>query len=215
MTTRLLVLVGLLWLAACVGAPDLPPDAGEPRSHVAHVISNGWHAAILLPRDEVSATGLLPEAADFPRAEVLEFGWGDREYYPAGETTLGMTLRAALLPTPSVMHVAGRARVPEPRQGREVVPVRLTGTGFREMVRAIADQFERPDGAAKPVGPGLYPESNFYAADGSFHLFNTCNTWTARMLRAGGVAISPAGVITAGDLMERLRAWQAGRSPPA
>ena len=45
----------------------------------------------------------------------------------------------------------------------------------------------------------------FYAAQGRFHLGNTCNTWTARMLRAAGVDIDPGGVVTAGDLMGRLR----------
>ena len=33
-----------------------------------------------------------------------------------------------------------------------------------------------------------------------------CNTWTARMLRAGGVNLLPSGVITADELMARLRA---------
>lgn len=216
MTARLVTFLSVLWLAGCVAVPALPPDADGPRSHAVQVMSNGWHTAIIVTRDEVSATGLLPEAADFPQADFLEFGWGDREYYPADETTLGLTLRAALVPTPAVMHVAGRTEVPEPREGREVVEMKLTETGFRHMVQAIAEQFERPDGgAAEPLGPGLYPDSLFYAADGSFHLFNTCNTWTVRMLRAGGVDVSPSGVITAGDVMERLEAWKAGRSPAA
>ena len=41
-------------------------------------------------------TGAVPEAADFPDAPYLEFGWGDAEYYPAPRPTLGMALRAAL-----------------------------------------------------------------------------------------------------------------------
>ena len=52
---------------------------------------------------------------------------------------------------------------------------------------------------------GLYPDSLFYNARGAFHLFNTCNTWTARKLKQGGVAISPSGVVTADGLMRRLR----------
>lgn len=195
------------WLAACGAAPPAPPMDSGPRSQAVHVVSNGWHTAIVVPHAEVAATGLVPEAAQFPDAAFLEFGWGDREYYQAAEATLGMTLRAALTPTPAVMHLAGRARVPEPREGREVVRAMLTEAGFRRMLRAIGAKFERPEeGPAEPVAPGLYPESRFYDARGSFHLFNTCNTWTARMLRAGGVAVSPAGVVTAGQAMARLRA---------
>lgn len=83
-----------LLLAACAAPPPAPPlnaDAG-PRVHDLQVVSNGWHAAIVLPKDDVAATGLLPEAADFPAARYLEFGWGDREYYPAKDPTAAMAL---------------------------------------------------------------------------------------------------------------------------
>ena len=208
---RLLPAVALvlcaLWLASCAPAAAPLPAEAEPRTRTVHVLSNGWHTAVIVPRAAAAATGLLPEAAHFPDANYLEFGWGDRKYYPAEEATLGLTLRAALVPTPAIMHMAGRARLPETGEGREVVRAPLTEDGFRALVGAVAESFERPEGGpAAPVGPGLYPQSRFYAATGRFHLFNTCNTWTARVLRAGGVPISPAGVITAGDLMERLRA---------
>ncbi len=172
------------------------------------MVSNGWHTAIVAPQPALAATGLLPEAADFPDAAFLEFGWGDRAYYPAKEKTIAMTLGAALAATPAVMHMAGLAVPPgQAGSGPETLRVTLTEAGFRRLVRALADQFERPAGArAAPVSRGLYPDSNFYNAHGTFHLFNTCNTWTARMLRAGGVELSPSGIITADGLMTRLRA---------
>ena len=195
-----------LWLATCETAPPPPAVDDGPRTHLVQVSSNGWHTAIIVPAAAVAAA--LPEAADFPDTKYLEFGWGDRVYYPAKEKTLGMTLAAALAPTPAVMHMAGRATAPTGRSGgQEVVPVALTETGFRYLVGAIAATFERPSGGrAESVSRGLYPGSRFYHAHGEFHLFNTCNTWTARMLRAGGVAISPSGIVTADGLMARLRA---------
>ena len=202
-------LVCAAWLAACTASPPLPPADSGPRIHTVRVVSNGWHTAIVAPRSKVVATGLLPEAADFPDAAFLEFGWGDRVYYPARKTTLGMTLRAALTATPAVMHVAGRAwalELTDSDSDTEVVHVALTEGGFRHLVRAIAGEFERPAGGrAEPISPGLYPDSHFYDARGTFHLLNTCNTWTARMLRSGGVTLSPTGVITADELIARLR----------
>jgi len=193
-------------LAACAAVPPLPPADAGPRIHAVRVVSNGWHTAIVIPRAEVKATGLLPEVDDFPDAAFLEFGWGDRVYYPAEEITLGMALKAALLATPAVMHVAGRASVPELTYA-DVEVLAMTQGGLRRMVRAIAGEFVRPEsGRAEPVSRGLYLDSHFYDAHGTFHLLNTCNTWTARMLRAGGVNLSPSGVITADDLMTRLRA---------
>ena len=195
-------------LATCETAPPpIAPNDG-PRPYPIQVASNGWHTAIVVPAPALEATGLLPEAADFPGAAFLEFGWGDRVYYPAQEKTVGMALSAALVPTPAVMHMAGLAAAPRAGgSGREVVSVALTEAGFLNLVEALAAEFERPAGGrAASVARGLYPGSRFYNALGEFHLFNTCNTWTSRMLRAAGVALSPSGIVTADGLMARLRA---------
>jgi len=195
------------WLAACAAQPPLPSADTGPRIHNLQVVSNSWHTSIIMPRSEISATGLLAEADDFSQASFLEFGWGDRKYYPAERKTLGITLGAALTPTPSVMHMAGLAQAPSPTSTDiEILSVTLTEKGFRRLVGAIATEFKRPEGGrAAPMGRGLYPDSHFYEARGTFHLLNTCNTWTARMLRTGGVDLSSTGVITADDLMTRLR----------
>ena len=214
---RLIAALPVLLCAACTDSSPLPPADDGPRVHTIQVLSNGWHTAIVVPRPKVMATGLLPEAEDFPAAAFLQFGWGDRVYYPAKEPTIGMALDAALTATPAVIHMAGLARAPGPAQGdTEVVPVTLTEGEIGHLVGAIAGTFKRPPGGrAEPVSHGLYPNSHFYGAGGTFHLFNTCNTWTARMLRAGGVDVSTSGVVTADDLMARLRrAGSAGSNMP-
>jgi len=195
-------------VAACSTAPPLPETDDGPRIHEVHVASNGWHTAIIMKRSKADALGRLPEADDFPDAVFLEFGWGDRKYYPADEKTVGMVLAAAFASTPAVVHVAGLTARPQRHfPNREMISLVLTKNEFGNMVEAISDDFQRPEsGRAKPVSQGLYPNSHFYHAHGSFHLFNTCNTWTARILRAGGVAINPSGIITADQLMGRLRA---------
>ena len=192
---------------ACASTPAMQPSTDGKGTRIVHVVSNGWHTAIVVPRAEIAATGRLPEIADFPGAAFLEFGWGDREYYQAKETTIGLTLRAALTATPAVMHVTGHKHASDRAHSeREIVRVGLRDDGFRRLVRAIADSFERPpDGRAQPVSPVLDPNSRFYNARGMFHLFNTCNTWTARTLRAAGIDLKPAGVSTAEDLMTQLR----------
>ncbi len=206
-TGALAGLVCAVWFAACMAAASPPLDAQTQRTHSVAVVSNGWHAAIVIGRAELVATGLLPEADDFPDAAFLEFGWGDRVYYPAKEKTLGMALEAALTATPAVMHMAGLARPPELAYANaEVLSFALSQEEFRQLVGAIAGQFERPEGSrTEPVSRGLYPDSNFYHAVGTFSLFSTCNTWIARMLRAGGVNVSPSGIVTADELVTRLR----------
>ena len=193
---------GLVLIATILAfAASFPAAATE-----IYVISNGWHTGLVLARGDVPA-GRIPEIADFPDAAYLEFGWGDREYYPNPRKTLGMALGAALVPSPAVVHMAGLARPPsEAHPGMDVLAVPLADDGLARVVAALDASFERPaEGPARAIAPGLYGDSLFYPARGSFHLFNTCNTWVAEVLAGAGVAVSPAGVVTADDLMNRLR----------
>lgn len=187
-------------MLACAGRAG----AAEERPIV--VVSNGWHTGIVLVRDDVPRAE-IPETEDFPTAAHYEFGWGDAEYYPAREPSFAMALRAAT-PGPAVVHLVGlhdeAARV---FPTAETIAVPLDATAKRRLVAFIAASFARPPGArATAVAPGLYRDSRFYPATGRFHLFNTCNTWTARALAAAGVKIEPDGVQTADELMARLRA---------
>jgi len=198
-------------LAACAAAPNSSrrSETAQPPSGAAHTIfvtSNGWHSSIVLERGDLPP-GRIPEADDFPEARYLEFGWGDAEYYPAEHATIGMTLRAALFPTPAVVLVAGLTVPPAERYPEaEVVPLLIDAAGVGRLVDFIDASFERGDRQrALATGPGLYPGSRFYPAVGTFHLFNTCNTWSARALASAGFAVSKSGIQTAEDLMGQVR----------
>jgi uncharacterized protein (TIGR02117 family) len=194
-----------------------PPLAGAAapagRDHVVHVVDRGWHTGLVIDRAALIPGGRLPEAAAFPDARRLEFGWGDRDFYMTPEETLWMTLKAALAPTPAVMHVAP-VRAPADASA-DAVRLVLSEREHRRLVRAVSASFDRSGaGRAQPLGPGLGPGSRFYAAKGRFHILNTCNTWTARVLEAAGLSIAPQGVVTASTLMRRLREAKL-RRPPA
>ena len=202
----LLLIFSVTWLTAC-SETDLPPKEVGPRTRLIYVTNNGWHTAIIVPAPALVAANTLPEIADFPDAVFLEFGWGDFVYYQAKEKTFEMTLAAALIPTPAIIHMAALQAPPEDDGlGLKVIPVGLTEAGFQRFVKVLAAEFERPpDGRAKSVSRGLYSNSYFYHARGKFHLFNTCNTWTARMLLLGGIPLSPSGILTAEELMTSLK----------
>lgn len=200
------LLFAAILLAACAApqvAPAPPPDGGP--TFAVHLVAHGWHAGIAIRRADIPA-GLWPESRDFPRAEYLEVGWGDREFYQNPDPGLWTTLRAALWPTKSVLHVVG---FPGPVagyfRGSEVIELTLPGNGFERLVRYIHDAHERGGApAAAPLGPALYGEGWFYPGRESFHLFRTCNVWTARALRAAGLPIRDS--ITSEGLMSQARA---------
>lgn len=197
----------VLLLAACAGGPEAPP-VGENTSSPAgpgatiFVTSNGWHSGLVLPRAAVPPAR-VPEAAAFPNARFLEFGWGDAEYFPAPEPTVGMTLRAGLLPTPAVLHVVPLWKGPRRVYPKaEVIAVTLDGGQLDRLAAFIGASFDRSAGGARP---GLYAHSRFYPAKGRFHLGNTCNSWIARALAAAGLAVDVTDAARAADLLSQVR----------
>ncbi len=184
-----------------------PSDGGTSETQVAvYVTSNGWHSAIVVPRAALPP-GVIPEAADFPDAPYLSLGWGDAEYFPEREPTVGMTIRAALQPTPAVLHMAGLPFHPrDVFPADDVVELKTSAQGFEALIAYLDATFDR-DGQERVQAsePGLYRFSLFYPAKGEFHLFNTCNTWTARGLEAGGWPIRVSGTVTAEELMAQVR----------
>ena len=192
--------------------PETGPLPATAERRTIFVTSNGWHSSLVLARADLPP-GRIPEAADFPQARFLEFGWGDAEHYPAKDVTLGMTLRAAMAPTPSVVHVAGLAVSPARRYpSAEVVPLALDAKRLGRLVDFIHATFDRGGRRrATSSGPGLYPDSRFYPALGQFHLLNTCNTWTARGLARAGFDVADPGMARAEALMRQVRRLGKGR----
>lgn len=170
------------------------------------VSSNGWHTGIAVARGDLPP-GVLPETADFPAAEWFEFGWGDADYYPAPKPGMGDAL-AAVFPGPAVLHLTGMPGHPaELFASSDRVSLEFSDAAFARLLAFLDATFERGGAArAQPAAAGLYAFSRFYPATGRFHLFNTCNTWTARALAAGGVPIQVDGTQRAEDVMRQLHA---------
>jgi uncharacterized protein (TIGR02117 family) len=191
----------LLWLLLAL-APALAAAARAEKT--IYVTSNGWHSGIVIARADLPP-GLIPEAADFPGAAYLEFGWGNRDYYTTPRKTLGLALGAAL-PGDAAVHLAAYAAPPRSYPRYEVVTLSLSDEGFRRLVAHLHASFARGTAPrAGKIAPGLLPSSAFYPGTGTFHLFNTCNTWSAEGLAAAGLAVRTRGVQQAEELMRQLR----------
>ncbi len=206
-----------LSVAACGGTPvvqraDQAPVA-KPEPAV-WVMSNGWHSEIILRRADIPPER-IPETATYPEAQYFAFGWGDALYYPARTPGLEMAIRAIATPTPAVMHLTAIPSTPESYYLKaEVLRLPIAQPGLKSLVRYIHDSFRRgAGGRALKTAPGLYRHSSFYPATGRFHLFNTCNTWTARGLMGAGLPIGISRAIQAEAVMRELRPIAAGETP--
>ena len=59
--------------------------------------------------------------------------------------------------------------------------------------RVPSQPIEDASGQTIPLGPGHnHRHSMFYLATGDYSLFNTCNSWTSKVLQAAGLPIRKA-----------------------
>lgn len=121
----------------------------------------------------------------------LQFGWGDRIFYmetPSwAEMNYSSALRALLLQNPSAMFVKGHPTVPR-YPGETLKCLSLSQADYLALMKYIEASFQAdPQGRKVRLGNGQDGESGFYAANGKYSMFKTCNSWTAEALRAANV----------------------------
>ncbi len=192
----------LLGLAGCAGpAPPSGPASACRDGLKLTVVAGGWHTGIGVPASVLVGRLAALRRAD-PRAGAFGFGFGQRDYYMAADPGVGDLLRATL-PGPAVLLVT-----PLPvgwSRAERVWHVCAPADGAAGLRRFLAAAFASgADGGPVPVGPGPCAGCVFYAATERYDLAHTCNWWTAAALRAAGVKLRAAGVVTAGDVLGQL-----------
>jgi len=207
------VLAPAIFSTGCAGPSGLfavPPVSAEP-GHRVSVVHHGYHTGIVVPTSEAATSGWGP-VRDFPKAEYLEIGWGDRDFYMTPSPGLWLGVRALFWPTPSVLHAVAFVG-PVDRRFPEagVVELTLAPPGFSALLGAVQDSGGTAGGPDEraywppALAPGLYASSLFYAAWERFHLFRNCNVWVARVLAAADVPLRPGFALTADSLFAQLR----------
>lgn len=186
-------LLALYFLAALIGM--LIPsnsDFVEPENGIdIYLVTNGIHTDLLLPWNEWYR--LLPlEDFEPVNPRYISFGWGDRGFFmdtPSwDDLTIGTTLNAVFLPSESVMHVSLYGFTPGTSES--VRKVRISAEQLAQMEAYIRKRFALDEnGQVRNFRCCHYPGANdhFYAANGRYHLFNTCNDWANRALQAAGI----------------------------
>jgi uncharacterized protein (TIGR02117 family) len=169
------------------------------------VVDAGWHTGLVLSSHDLD-TRLLGLRRWFPDANYLVIGWGERSFYMAANPGAGAALRA-LFPAPSVLFVQGHA---EPPTYLEVRWLCLSPVQAQRLDAYLA-HYLRTQANGEPIdlGPGLSPDSHFFASTGTYDAFHTCNTWTAAALEYAGLPVSAQGVVLAGQVISEIRSLPA------
>lgn len=179
------------------------PEDPSQRTIPVYLISHGWHTAIAL--EKIYLDEHFPDHPQMPDAKYLMFGWGDGKYYPHPDPGILLLMRAALLPTQSVLHIVGmdmpvQSYFPSSR----IVRIMIHPTGAGELAEFIAFHFETDEGG-NPIfaADGLYRNSAFFEAKLYYFFPRTSNRWVAQALRRTGYPITPFYALTADNVMKQ------------
>jgi uncharacterized protein (TIGR02117 family) len=210
----ILLLIGLWFLLALL-LPYIPAgnNSGNEKKEIpVFISSNGIHTDFVMPvhRPEFDWSSKLPYS-DFelagPDHQYVSIGWGDRGFFIATPTwddlTFSTAFNAAFGLSTSAMHVTYRKN--ELKENENCVRLMLSQKQYFTLIEYISNSFQQKEGRFVVIDhPGYNLHDKFYEAKGRYTLFNTCNVWTGRGLRAMG---APAGFWTPlpGGVMQNLK----------
>lgn len=196
---RILKLLGVVVLALVLGS--VIPRSGLVEANAVStetreilLLSNPIHTDIALPLDDEvrdAFADLTPSGLPIgmPGAAYLMFGWGGRSFYietPTWGDLKPLPVLRALTLDRSVMHV--EVAGPIDRGHKAVRVLSVSAEGRRRMIAAIRDSFQRDGGLPLVIEGAAYGlDDAFFEARGRFNALAGCNTWTAAMLRQGGL----------------------------
>lgn len=194
-------------------APDVAPARVGDCVEL-HLYSNGFHSDIGAPASIFPEDHALRRL--YPEARSFLIGWGEEHFYQSPGTDLMLGLDAIIPPSPTVFHIAYNAAPSSVYLGpTDDTAVAVSAEGAAAFV-ALVDKYLALDAArdAIPVARGkVVGRSMFLRSRGSFHLFNVCNHWMAKALRAAGVNVNTRAAWMAGPMVEQVRRQGLDRCP--
>ena len=113
--------------------------------------------------------------------------------------TLATALNAAFLPSETAMHVAYYSEEPKVNEG--ISKITIDESQYHSLVEYILNTFRLNNAKVELIpNRGYWRNDNFYEANHSYHLFNTCNSWTNSGLKlinikTGIFALSADGIM--------------------
>jgi uncharacterized protein (TIGR02117 family) len=171
---------------------------------------NQFHVELIVPvtnaaydwRSHLNLKELGSEADTY---RYLSFGWGDRNFFLRGSFDPLSIFDALFLPSSTVMHVWGHQGLQDFSPAFEVKPIRLSRAQYLKLAAFINEGFQHTQtGKPRYIRYGLYRNSAFYDAVGTYSIFRTCNIWTAEGLRSADVN-TPLWSVLAPAIMHQLK----------
>ena len=184
--------VALLYLGDATAQPVVPADSVQ----TIYLVRFGWHADVVVP---IGACKPLPDEAPerLLGAARVAVGWGDARYFPTQDPDIVALLRAALVPSASVLMVrAVNTPVERIFGAYDVLAFEVTRADCERLGAFIRSHFVIEEGSLFVVPTDRQTSAVFFLSTDEYHLLNNCNHWTAEALRTAGLDVRPALVPT-------------------
>jgi len=166
--------------------------------HTIYLIKQRWHTAIVFHTEDIDTT-ILPEVKYFKGAELIDIGWGDEAFYQHPDFDWDLAYHALFYPTPSTLRVEGIfiSMFEYFNISEIVVELKINIEQLRILQSYISDTVWREEkNEHKVLSTQYLNRVYFFKANGSYHLFNTCNTWLANGLKKAGFEVEDNIILT-------------------
>ena len=166
--------------------------------HKIYFIKQNWHTAIVFNAGELNSD-LFREFNSFSQFSLIDIGWGDEEFYQYPGFDSGLVFKALFYATPSTLRVEGINLTEEDYfdLSEIVIELEVSDEQFKKICNYINKTFYINDaGETSILNKKADGKIIFYKSNGSYHLFNTCNTWLAKALRESGIEIEDNILLT-------------------
>lgn len=171
-----------------------------------YLIKQNWHTALVFSSNQID-TSIIPEAKYFYDYSLIDFGWGDEEFYQYPGFDSGLAFSALFYSTPSTLRVEGLTYSFEDlvKHSEITVKIPISEEQLRKLNIFISETFLRDEhGASFVINEVAGGKIRFYRSPRTYHLFRTCNTWIAEALNQAGFNIE-SNIILAEQLFNEVQ----------
>ncbi|WP_082560162.1 MULTISPECIES: DUF2459 domain-containing protein [unclassified Brevundimonas] len=200
-----------VWTWTAPGDPALWPARADEALVEVHLLDNGFHTDLAVPRRALEARrGPLADAVrGLAPGDWILIGWGDAKFYvdqSPMESRLPDGLRAFFKPgNASVIMLDPAQRDPRaayaPGTRRTL---RLSAAGFDAMADHIQGSLDLSDGHPRIAAARAGDDARFFASREHFSIGHLCNHWSAGILNAAGLPVRPIRSITSAEVMATI-----------
>ena len=189
-------LIGLYLLTAfCLSRITVNREAVTTNDVEIYIITNGVHSDIVVPvkNDQMDWSKEIKfnnTRSKDSTMQYLALGWGNRAFYMETPTSADLKLKTAIRAAFGLGKAAIHANFYHNMIENETCKkISISTAQYAKLINFISNSLQKDDhGHAKNIITNAnYNNSDaFYEANGSFSMFNTCNSWTNKALKVSG-----------------------------